>query len=224
MVDRIARASQTNSILLFGSQVLAPNDDVLGSIRSRVLSSDDNLWILDVLADLPEWLAKLKDVSNTFHATAEKLLVDLNIWFRTGRSPSTTFSSFNVVLTPLTVIHHLLQYTAYLKTAYQEVDSNRRFGMSRYSTETVGFCTGLLSASAISCSRHRQSFEQYGASAIRVAILCGLVVDAQNNSPTEVQATSLAAVWHSPQARKQMIEILEESPKVRLILTASGGI
>ncbi|KAL6849010.1 Type I Iterative PKS [Amphichorda felina] len=217
MVDRIARASQTNSILLFGSQVLAPNDDVLGSIRSRVLSSDDNLWILDVLADLPEWLAKLKDVSNTFHATAEKLLVDLNIWFRTGRSPSTTFSSFNVVLTPLTVIHHLLQYTAYLKTAYQEVDPNRRFGMSRYSTETVGFCTGLLSASAISCSRHRQSFEQYGASAIRVAILCGLVVDAQNNSPTEAQATSLAAVWHSPQARKQMIEILEESPETRYL-------
>ncbi len=215
MVDYIARAGQTNSVLLFGSQALSPDDHVLGSIRSRVLSSDDNLWILDVLADLPEWLAKLKGVSGGFHASAEKLLVDLSIWIKTRRAPSVMFSYSHVVLTPLTVINQLLQYVAYLEMAYPGVDPDRRFGMPRYSTETVGFCTGLLSASAISCSYDRQSFEKYGASAVRVAMLCGLVVDAQNNALEDGKATSLATVWHSPEAQKQMSEVLDKFPEVR---------
>ncbi|RYP20460.1 hypothetical protein DL766_008188 [Monosporascus sp. MC13-8B] len=216
MVDCIARARHSNSVLLFGSQALSPKDDILESVRSRVLSSDDNLWILEVLADLPEWLAQLKGISSAFDGNAEKMLGDLNIWFRTRRPPSAAFRSFNVVLTPLTIINQLLQYVAFLKVAYPEVDPNGRFGMPRHTTETVGFCTGLLSASAISCAWDRESFEKYGASAIRVAMLCGLVVDAQNHSLEDGRAMSLATVWHSPEARKKMSEVLDRFPEAYL--------
>ncbi|KAH8889982.1 putative polyketide synthase [Thozetella sp. PMI_491] len=213
MVDRIARARQINSVLLFGSQALSPSDAVLDSLRTRVLSSDDNVWILNVIDGLPEWLAKLKDIPGSFRVTAEKLLVELTVWLKTSRALGTPSSSFNIVVTPLTVIHQLLQYVAYLETAYPAVDPDRRFGMLRHSAETVGFCTGLLSAYAVSCASDRQSFEKYGASAIRLAMLCGLVVDAQNYSLEGDQAVSLAAVWHSPEAQQQMTEALKKFPE-----------
>ncbi|KAK2601895.1 hypothetical protein QQS21_004582 [Conoideocrella luteorostrata] len=213
MVDRLARARQANSVLIYGSQALCPADNVLESIRCSVLSSDEYLWILQTLAGLPDWITKLKHVSNAFHETAEKLLVDLNVWFKTGSGPRASFKSSNIILTPLTVINQLMQYVAYLKIAYPTLDLNQALALPRYSTQTAGFCTGLLSASAVSCSRDEESFAKYGATSIRIAMLCGLIVDAQNFSEQEDRAISLATAWHSHEAQEQMCEMLKSFPE-----------
>lgn len=214
MVDMLARSRQSKSALLFGSQLLSPGHEILESIRLRLVSSDKSLWILETLAELPDWLEGLRDISHDFHQSAKDLLVEMNRWLRTDRPLSARVLSSNVTLTPLTVIHQLIQYESYLDLVFPELDVDRRFASLRYSTETVGFCTGLLSASAISSTRDRGSFEKYAASAIRIAMLCGLVVDAENQIEDGNQATSLATVWHSPEAHNQMVEALESFPGV----------
>lgn len=214
MVDMLARSRQSKSALLFGSQLLSPSHDIVESIRSGLVSSGKCLWILETVAELPDWLGGLEEISQGFHQSAKDLLVELNQWLRTDHPLSARVLSSNITLTPLTVIHQLIQYESYLELVFPEVDADRRSSSLRYSTETVGFCTGLLSASAISSTRDRASFEKYAASAIRIAMLCGLVVDAGNQIEDGNQATSLAAAWHSPEAHKQMVEALESFPGV----------
>lgn len=214
MVDLLSRSRQSQTALLFGSQLLSPSHETLQFIRSRLLRSDESLWILETLAELPDWLEKLKNISLDFHQLAKDLLVGLNQWLRTDSPLSAQSLTSNTILTPLTVIYQLIQYKSYLGLAFPEVDGDKRFSLLRYSTETVGFCSGLLSASAISCARKQSSFEKYGSVAIRIAMLCGLVVDTQNHMEEGSQATSLATVWHSPEARDRMVEALEKFPQV----------
>lgn len=217
MADLLARSRQGKSALLFGSQLLSPSHETLRYIRSRLLRSDQSVWILETLAELPDWLEQLKDIAQEFYQVAKELLIELNQWLRTDSPLSAQILTSNTILTPLTVIYQLIQYNSYLEMAFSEVQDDRRFSMLRYFAETVGFCTGLLSASAVSCTRNKSSFEEYGSNAIRIAMMCGLVVDAQNHMDDE-KAISVATVWHSPEARNRMVEVLERFPGVRQLL------
>lgn len=219
MADLLARSRQGKSALVFGSQLLSPSHETLQSIRSRLLRSGESLWILATLSELPDWLEGLKDISRGFHELAKNILLELNQWLRTDCALSAQSLTSNTILTPLTVIYQLIQYKSYLELAFPEVEGDRRLSMLRYSAETVGFCTGLLSASAVSSTRDQLSFEKYGSNAIRIAMLCGLIVDAQNHIDEE-KAVSVATVWHSSEARNRMVEVLERFPGVGQSLLA----
>ena len=113
----------------------------------------------------------------------------------------------NILLSPLVVAVQLTQYAK-----YQEGKDSREFS----NIETLGFCTGLLSALAVSCSRNLEELEKYGAVAIRLAMLIGAVVDAQDAMSEHGPSGSIAASWTSPGAISDLAAVLKAFPDVSI--------
>ena len=89
-------------------------------------------------------------------------------------------------------------------------------GSNKQNTETLGFCTGLLGAIAVSSSATQAQFQHYGAVAIRLAMLIGALVDAQDKSEDLYgESKSFSAAWNSPECGAEMTRILERFPEVR---------
>jgi hypothetical protein len=219
MVDRIARPAglSGNTVLLFGPQALSFDENAFRQIRSTLLETEDHRWILDTIAELPECL-------NTISRECPKwptepwytLLQDLNSWFKTGEISKTPFVLPNILLSPLVIIAQLTQYAEYLKLANPKSEKGEDlYAASKHNRETLGFCTGLLSALAVSSSSNKEQFHKYGAAAIRIGMLIGMVVDAQDASIETGESRSFATVWNSAQAGEETARILKTFPEVR---------
>jgi hypothetical protein len=218
MVDRLAHPKSGNTILLFGPQALSFDQDAIHALRSTLLGTEAHRWIIDVIADFPQCL---DTISKTFPKLVtrrtQKLIEDLNNWFRTEdvSIPTEGFSLPNTLLNPLVIIAQLTQYTTYLSLSNPHVvEGQDIYAFSQQNKEALGFCTGLLSALAISSSNNKAQFQKHGAVALRVGMLIGMVVDAQEASPMIGESKSLAVVWNSPKGSEEVKEILKTFPEV----------
>ncbi|MCJ1473382.1 hypothetical protein MMC13_002033 [Lambiella insularis] len=120
----------------------------------------------------------------------------------------------NILLSPLVIITQLIQYSEYLKTVRPSLRKGENlYDLSKHDAETIGFCTGLLSALAVSCSTNRENFEKFGSVAIRIGMLIGMVVDAQNAAEENGPPKSLAMLWRSAGDKERMLEILCRFPE-----------
>ena len=206
-------ASKTT--LLFGWQALSLDEHKLESIRNSVHESSANTWIVAALAGLPALLPHLTSVSKDFHSRAGALLQSLVRWLKHTESYSPDFVKNNILLTPLTVVHHLLQYTVFLQARYPRLDPDARFRAAHNTTEVTGFCSGLISAFAVSEAHDVASFEAMGAVAIRMAMMCGLVVDEQNLAqPVPSQTSAIAVAWPSNASQHSIDDVLSQFPEV----------
>lgn len=214
MVDRIVSSTAGNTVLLFGPQALSFGPESFYEIRSTLLAADDNRWILDTLIELPRWLKNISAECPRFQdARGLKLLDDLNAWLKTGDISQETFPLPNILLTPLVIIRQLTQYSTYLRLANPKSNGKEDFDQpSKHDRETLGFCTGFLSALAVSSSAGHEQFQKYGAVALRIGMLIGMVVDAQDAS---AESISLATVWNSFETGEEMARILKSFPEVR---------
>ena len=103
-----------------------------------------------------------------------KLLECLHDWLDADKFLLASSDLPNVILSPLVVLSQLIQYSKYLKISHQgEVDSYGSHGQQK---ETVGFCIGLLSALNLSSAGNQAQFQQYGATAVRLAALIGALI------------------------------------------------
>jgi hypothetical protein len=78
--------------------------------------------------------------------------------------------------------------------------------------QTVGFCTGLSSAFAVASAKNQDEFEKYGAVAVRLAMLVGALVDAQEAWNMELgygPSKSYATAWHNPKQGQELRRILD---------------
>ncbi|KAJ1323107.1 phthiocerol/phenolphthiocerol synthesis type-I polyketide synthase C [Microdochium nivale] len=206
-------SAHSRDVLLFGWQARSLDEEKLASIHRVVHSSSANSWIIDAVVDLPAQLALLTSISKEFNERAGTLLGHLVRWLRDGEPPhGADFVRYNTLLTPLTIIHHLLQYSTYLDAKYPHHRPDARFTAARGTTESLGFCTGLISAYAVSSASDVESFRAYGAIAIRMAMACGLVVDQLNYSNHDTQTTSIAVVWQSSEAKQGFEKVLAAFP------------
>jgi Starter unit:ACP transacylase in aflatoxin biosynthesis len=217
MVDRIARPLSGNTILLFGPLALSFGEDSFHQIRSTLLETEDHQWILDTIAELPECLnTVIKECPKFQAAPGLKSLEDLNSWFKTGRIWQTPFRLPNILLNPLVVISQLTQYSKYLELANPKPEKGGDlYASSKHDRETLGFCTGLLSALAVSSSANRKQFQKYGAVALRLGMLIGMVVDTQDGLAETGEAVSFATVWNSVESGEEMARIVKSFPEVR---------
>ena len=217
MASRSLPPPAGNTVLLFGPQALTFDDDAFHQIRSTLRSSQKHAWILEIIAELPKWLSEIASACPHLQlGTETELLNDLISWFDTGRTSQDARLLPNIVLNPLVVIGQLLDYSRYLQliTTESSKDDNV-FTSSRHGGETLGFCTGFLTALAVSSSLGQQQLQEYGAVAIRLGMLIGLVVDSLDRRPEVGTSASLATVWHSPESSEQLFKILEGFPEVR---------
>lgn len=222
MVAPLSDPARGTNVLLFGPQVLSFHEQSFSQLRSTLLDTPEHQWILDTTEELVRyWEILSRSLPRLLPVPGTKLLKDLNEWLKTGNFTPTAFPLPNVLLTPLVVITELTQYLRYLDME-RHVPSERHdlHGPTKQNTETLGFCTGLLSAVAVASSSNQAQFRQHGAVAIRLAMLIGGLVDAQDRSGDLYgESKSFSAAWNSPECGAEMVRILEDFPEVSYNVT-----
>ncbi|KFZ17736.1 hypothetical protein V502_04427 [Pseudogymnoascus sp. VKM F-4520 (FW-2644)] len=214
MVDRITRPVTGNTVLLFGSLALSFDAPTFHQLRNTVTEGENYSWILDTVAELPQCLKTVTQEFPDFQAgPGIQLLEDMSRWFETGHIPDTAFPLPNILLNPLVIITHLTQYSKYLEVANRNsCKGDDIFASSATDRETLGFCTGLLSAAAVSSSASKEQFQKYGAVALRIGMLVGLVVDTEDASAELGESVSFSVVWNSAEAHEEIKHMLKSFP------------
>ncbi|KAI1098222.1 hypothetical protein F4804DRAFT_350683 [Jackrogersella minutella] len=216
------------TILLFGPQVLSFNRRSLEKLRSMLSDGPARRWMLDTVTELPSyWDALIQKIPNMAETNpGQKLLTDLDLWLRQGLNDGQEDITNlpNMILTPLVVLTQLTQYWRYLELSQTEYDTGRNRAqidlqadlLKRQTLEkkfeTLGFCTGLLSAFAVASSSTQDEFEKYGAVAIRLAMLVGALVDAQevwNKKLGQGWSKSYATAWRNLKQGEEMHRIVD---------------
>jgi hypothetical protein len=207
MVSRIANPSEGNTVLLFGPQALSFDREAFLKLRATILGSPAYQWVLDVVDELPSvWTSLLKSIPRLEVIDGAKELKNLNDWIRSGDIRAESFPPPNILLSPLVVITQLTQYANYIQEHPKLRESDN--------TETLGFCTGILSALAVSSSAGEAKFAKYGSVAVRLAMVIGAIVDAQDTPSERGPAKSLATAWNSVNGEDELKRILAEFPDV----------
>lgn len=216
MSSRLRRSVSGPLVLLFGPLELSFDSVAFNQIRETVLKVEDHHWILDVIIELPYcWRIVTNDLLNLQAGPGLKHLEHLKRAFLTENPLEMAFPLSNTVLIPLIVICHLIQYVGFLKSTGVELDERvDLFAASRRGRETLGFCTGLLSAFAISGTDSKEDLCKFGAAAVRLGMLIGMVVDARDADSELGTSKSLSTAWNSVDRREKMLHILKDFPGV----------
>ena len=176
-----------------------------------------NQWILDTVAGLPgHWIDVSENNPSIRVAHGTVVLQDLTDWLSTGKFSQASFPLPNILLTHLVVITHLVEYLGYLDSIQPGSDNREdHHEVFKNDVETLGFCTGLLSALVVSSSANQVDLEQQGARVIRLAILFGAVVDARDNGagPHEI-SKSFSLAWNSNETETELTRIVKSFPEV----------
>jgi len=198
-------------VLLFGPQALAFHESGFQRLRDVIISSQSFEWVLNALEELPtHWEDLARAVPKLRHTSGGRLLYDLNVGLRSGEITKGAFPLPNLLLTPLVVTAQLLQYTSFIEGARLSSEKQQELQESfSHSTEAVGLCTGLLSALAVSSSGTEEELQRYGSVAIRLAMVIGALVDAQDTLvDNDGDSRSFSITWNTAEAGTKVEEIL----------------
>ncbi|KFA51940.1 hypothetical protein S40293_07064 [Stachybotrys chartarum IBT 40293] len=186
--------SQQPQHFLFGPQFLSFTSASLSQLRTQCLGSPGlHEWVLQVLAELPAlWKTIKQSFPSLAHLPVEKPLQDVLEAFRTGDSAKLSFPLPNFLLCPFVVILQLTQFVRY----HQLVQPRNGFLFADADAET--------------------QLEQHGASAVRLALLIGAIVESHNASDAYI---SISTGWQSPEGAKELASILEAFPEAYISVT-----
>jgi hypothetical protein len=207
----------TETVYLFGPQVLSFNKDVSALLHYTLTQKANHKWVRTALSQLPQyWDTILSDVPSLTHSPGRSLLTELGEWIDTGSFSSQLSSLPSILLTPLVVALQLSQYINLLEVSYPgQTDRQQANLVHLGSPQSVAFCTGILAAIAISASENDTQLQQYGSAAIRVAMLIGAVVDDKDAwGQKDEQSTSISLGWNSNDEENQIRGILHEFSSV----------
>lgn len=201
------------SVLVFGPQALALDAAALQQLHSIVLRLGRIEWLKGIISELTDsWTQFEAKFPKYKLELAESTLARLVQWSHNGILELDFSKIPNIIISPLVVIIHLFEYTISLGDV--PPCSNGRTLM-RHSTEALGFCTGLLSAFAVSLSPDHP-IDTHGATAVRLAMIIGGIVDAQEQLHEDGPSRSLAAAWGPSVADEELRRILAYYPEVSL--------
>lgn len=218
MPEPVSRPNRGRKVLLFGSQALAFDKASANQLRSTLLNMPALDWVLGAITDLPRhWDALCKAVPTLRNIPGARLLEDLKFWIETGKFKEASFPLPNIILTPLVVITHLTQYEIMHERDQLEPPKSLDFPASTIdNVETVGLCTGLLSAAAVSCSEDLMQLHRHSAVAIRLAMIVGALADAEDKlAGVDGASKSFSVAWSSPEIRVEIEKTLKRFPDVR---------
>ncbi|XXH04083.1 hypothetical protein Hte_010494 [Hypoxylon texense] len=195
------------AVLLFGSLALSFDATAFHQLRKAITGTESLTWLLDALSNLADDCeVVLAAVPSLKQASVRDQLLDVRDALATGRSLRAVGRLPNTVLVPLVVASHLTQYVALLEhggLTHQEF-------VAKGDGETLGLCTGLLAAFAVSSSHSEADLQRHGAAAVRLGMLVGLAVDLRDSlSPSK----SLSVGWSSSGTYDSLIQTLKDAPE-----------
>jgi hypothetical protein len=208
---------QKPKVFLFGPQALALDAKFFHQLRLSLHADQHAKWALSIVSELLQvWESLIQTVPKLQHLNGAQLLRDLNQGLQTGEISPSLFPLPNILLSPLVVIAQLTQYVNLLMAALPNLGETDEFPASVTETaETLGLCTGILSAFAVSSSSSLAQLYKNGAVAVRLAMLAGALVDAEQISPdSDRAATSVSVSWNGVEPRATLSRVLKECPEV----------
>lgn len=204
------------TVLLFGPQALSFPAEHFKRLHSA-LRLAENAWMREVVAELPSWTSRAAEKFPKLAATpAAERQSSLKQWLDSDVAAPIPFKDVpNALLTPLVVLDHLSQYAQYVELAHVDAGlGTDLFSPQPRPTRTIGFCTGLLSALAVSSASNGAEFRKYGAVSVRLAALIGALVDAEDAVGKYGESTTFSTACHSSEQEGQLQSILRSYPEV----------
>lgn len=203
------------SVPLFGPLAQGLDPGTLLKTRKLLIDPEyDFQWVFDALEELPAyWDLLAKEIPSLGHCRGASKLRDLKGWFQTGSIPADAFPLPNILLVPSAIVMQLVEYEPYAKLENGE----RKHPEAYYgNADAFGLCTGLLSALAVALSTTEDELHQYGAVAIRLAMVIGATVDAEDTSEgkPEGKSRSFSVAWDSDNSWEEIDNILQRFPEV----------
>ncbi|PYH98411.1 hypothetical protein BO71DRAFT_371050 [Aspergillus ellipticus CBS 707.79] len=206
MVTTTRPSSPRDTLLLFGPQALAFTPATFAALRTKITDTPETAWIGETISTLPAlWDRVVEKFPQYGPLGGSQLLRNLTRWFETGTMDHAEPQLPNILLSPMVVVTQLTEYIQYLRVTPPHAAGQR--------VETLGFCTGLLSALAASLAPDLEGLRHHGATAIRLAMVIGAVVDAQEISSPHGPSKSLAVAWDSPETKDRLTQTLQQFPE-----------
>ncbi|KAF2829407.1 hypothetical protein CC86DRAFT_346125 [Ophiobolus disseminans] len=163
------------SLITFGSLSSVPDHDYLCSITSALLQDSNTATLVEAINALPEWW----DTITQSHIVLQKvpgyaLLERLRQWLIEGARNGYEEPAPNVLLAPLTIVTHLVEYLSYLRTVSTK---HTKALEAAHIGGFQGLCIGQLSAYVLASASNERELMEQAAVAIRLAVLIGATVD-----------------------------------------------
>ncbi|KAF3064674.1 Conidial yellow pigment biosynthesis polyketide synthase [Daldinia childiae] len=159
-----AANSAANTLLLFGPQIPRLVPSRLTDLRKTILEDPSLGFLVHIVRELPSlWETTIQPSSSNFRrlARAKQQLEQLGTFFENQNEEAPRFGSpSNLLLAPLTAISQIVEYL--------------RLG---HKGTVQGFCVGFLAATAVASARDKDDLEKWTATAIRLAVCIGAVID-----------------------------------------------
>ncbi|KAL8784611.1 MAG: hypothetical protein Q9213_003866 [Squamulea squamosa] len=213
--DRLEESISRPLVLLFGPLPLSFDNAAFSKLRRTIVETEDHHWFLDIITNLSQrWKNIITALPSLEAGSGLKQLEDLKRAFFTDHPLETPFPLSNTLLMPLTVISHLEQYSAFLRRSKSHLDDSADlFTRPKCNPETLGLCTGFLSAVAVACAANKEQFIHYGAVAVHLSMFIGMVVDAQDAALESGSFRALSTAWSSAGGREEVLRILRDFPE-----------
>ena len=198
------------TLIVFGPQGPLPRPKVLEEIRQSLISNPHLLQLQKSIKELPDLWPSIVEVDpNLSRTSGLQVLTNLSRWIETGILDAAEKSQPNVLLTPLTTITHFVQY-------FHQAGLNKDYVSAIVpKTHVQGFCSGLLAATAVSCSQTVAELGELACVALRLSVCIGAFVDLDGkyaDPPNE--ASCLVVHWRSVDGAVKLSKILDEYPEV----------
>ncbi|KAF5679762.1 polyketide synthase, partial [Fusarium denticulatum] len=204
-----------STLLLFGSLPLSFDISSLNDLRKHLTEIEDNHWIAEATQNLTHDGEKALSAISSLNQASGRLgcrqLADLYEYLTTGRPLETPFPLPNTLLIPLAVASQLAQYAEFMRC--QSSENSDGWVEPMTGMETIGLCTGMLSAIAVSASKDMTAFRHNGAAAIRLGLLLGLAIDGFDAASGVGRYKSLSVAWASTEGREKTERILVDLGK-----------
>ncbi|KAL5002550.1 hypothetical protein BDV10DRAFT_181277 [Aspergillus recurvatus] len=216
----------SSTIFLFGPHVGTFTKSSMDKLVRPLSQSPHRDWILHTIADLPTYwdalAAKMPDVARDIDGPGS--LSELDRWLRhgidkAGLSVPDDENLPSILVGPLVVLIQLTQYWRHLEMirdgSAQVADLQAELVQQAKSggkpTVILGFCAGLLAALSVASASNQAEFEEYGAVAVRLAMLIGALIDAQevwDKASGKGSSASYAVAWRGQKQEDEMSRII----------------
>ncbi|RLL95504.1 hypothetical protein CFD26_101654 [Aspergillus turcosus] len=205
------------STVVCGSQTPVPSSDCLQRIQSNL--KDPKLKELaKAVDDLPQFWSHLVEVKPVLSQVNDEPLKKLTDWASGECFLEIPEGLPNILLAPLTVIIHLVQYLRFVHSLDADDFQEDRHRCILQSTERGGFqglCTGFLSAAALACSGSERDIWCNATVALRLATCVGAYVDLDRLTYDSADDHTCVIIhWEDNCGKDRVTEVLKRYPGV----------
>ena len=162
-----------NNLLLFGPQIPQLVPSQIADLRRTISEEPELEFLKRIVRELPSlWSNSIQPSWARFGRldAVGNQLQKLGVLLESEREVNVGSRARNVLLVPLTIITQIAEYVRHRRRGYVE-----------------GFCAGFLSAAAVASSQSMADLEKWTATAIRLGVCIGAIVDLDEQERSQTQ-------------------------------------